>query len=85
MIASLLHGGIGYLWLLLGVRLRHVMLLGLAIAGVNLIYEGFVPILNTRDGIDAVYGLLGVATSSCFLIGIQRHGLMPNPAYVPRA
>ena len=84
-IASLLHGVIGYLWLLLGVRLRHAMLLGLAIAVVNLVYEGFVPVLNTRDGIDAVYGLLGVAISSGFLLGVQRHGLMPNPAFVPKA
>jgi len=84
-IASLLHGAIGYLWLLLGVRLRHVMLLGLAIAVVNLVYERFVPILNTPDGIDTMYGLLGVTISSGFLLGVQRHGLMPNPAFVPKA
>ena len=51
--------GIGYPWLMMGVPMRKVALLGAATIVLNLLYEGLLPILNTRDMVDAVYGVVG--------------------------
>ena len=79
-LSYLLYAGVGYLWLLMGTPLRCVALAGVALAVVNVVVEAFVPILNTRDMVDAGYGVAGVVAAFAMLWLIHRHGLVRNPA-----
>ncbi len=79
-ISYLLIAGIGYAWLMMGAGMKPVMWLVLAVAAANLVYEGFIPLLNTPDPIDAVYGLVGAALGLAVMGVIDRKGLRPNPA-----
>ena len=78
-ISFLLCAGVGQSWLLLGVPLRKVLWLALAIALVNVVYEGFIPLLNTRDWIDALYGVAGTLLATLWL-GVQARTLRRLPA-----
>ncbi|MHC9084310.1 hypothetical protein ACYX7E_04625 [Luteimonas sp. RIT-PG2_3] len=80
-ISYLLYTAIGYQWLMTGVKRKPVVLLGLAIALCNVVYEGFIPFINTPDSTDAGYGLAGTLLGWIVLWGIDRYGLVPNPAH----
>lgn len=82
-ISSMLLAGIGFTWLQAGVGFRWVSGLAGAIALANVVYEGFIPILNTPDWIDAWYGLGGTAAALLFLWLVHRHGLVDRPAAPP--
>jgi hypothetical protein len=45
----------------------------------NLVYENFIPILNTPDKIDAYYGIIGSILPLIYLILHQKWGIKPNP------
>lgn len=79
-ISYMLYAGIGYLWLALGVPMRAIGLFGLALALCNLVYETAIPILNTPDPVDALYGSIGVALAAVLLVAIDRRGMRPAPA-----
>lgn len=81
-ISYLLIAGVGYAWLMMGAGLRSVLWLALAVAAANLVYELFVPLLNTPDPVDAVYGLVGAVVGVIVLAHISRAGLRPNPAHL---
>jgi hypothetical protein len=74
-ISILVYLTMGYVWLLMGLRIRAVVLAGIVIIVINFIYELFIPILNTPDIIDAYYGLAGVVLSFLFLFFTYRYGL----------
>lgn len=74
-IAGLLVAGIGYAWLMLGVRLRAVLVLAATVAAVNVAWELWLPLLNTRDPRDAVYGLIGVGIATGGLGVMDRWGM----------
>jgi len=78
-ISYMLYTGVGYLWLALGVPMRAIAWLGLALAAANLVYETLIPILNTPDPVDALYGLAGIVLGASLLIAIDRYGLRPVP------
>ncbi|HUD40370.1 MAG TPA: hypothetical protein VMR06_00035 [Dokdonella sp.] len=78
-ISYFLYAGIGYLWLALGVPMRAIAWLGLVLAAANLVYETAIPVLNTPDPVDALYGLAGTAFGAALLIAIDRYGLQPAP------
>ena len=78
-ISYLLAAGIGYGWLMLGVRIAALLWLALAVALANIVYESFIPILNTPDPMDAWFGLAGTALAALVLWAIARHGLVANP------
>lgn len=78
-IAYLLCAGIGYAWLMMGVRRSHVLLFCLAVGVCNVVYEWWLPILNTRDPMDAWYGLAGTAAAALVLGLIDRFGMGPVP------
>ena len=80
-LSYLLVAGIGYMWLMLGVRTRLVMMLGVACALANVVYELWVPFLNTPDPRDAVCGLAGTAVAMVVLLAIDRFGMRTNPAF----
>lgn len=82
-ISCLLYAGVGYFWLMLGVSMKRVALAGLAVIVGNFVYELFLPILNTRDIIDAWYGVAGVVCGFVVLWVIDRRGMVPSPAAGP--
>ncbi len=74
-ISYVLLAGIGYLWLMMGVSVRHVALAALILIAGNVIYELFLPLLNTRDPMDAAYGVTGTLLAFAWLWVVKRIGL----------
>ena len=73
----LLLAGVGFLWLMMGLRIRHMALAALALIVANVAYEFLLPWLNTRDPIDALYGVVGTLLAFAWMWIIHRFGLMP--------
>ena len=73
------YAGVGFLWLMMGVPMRKLALAGLALALANVVYELFLPVLNTRDPVDAVYGVAGTLLAFAWLWLVRRLGLMKAP------
>jgi hypothetical protein len=78
-ISCLLYAGIGYFWLMMGVSMKQLALAGVALVATNVVFEVAVPILNTRDPVDAVYGVIGTACGFVVLWLVDRYGMVPNP------
>ena len=73
-ISLLLSVLIGYFLLTYGKGFLSVLIVGGAVALANGIYELCLPILNTCDSIDALYGLAGVAVSLAYLYLLDKIG-----------
>jgi len=73
----LLLAGIGFMWVMVGVTLRHVAWAVVAVAVANIAYEFLLPLLNTRDPVDAAYGIAGTLCALAWLWIIVRFGLRP--------
>lgn len=82
-ISLLLYAGVGYLWLMLGVSMRRLALAGLVVIASNVVYELFLLVLNTRDVVDAWYGVAGVACGWVVLWIIDWRGMVPSPFASP--
>ena len=67
---------IGYLLLLAGKKHVSTIMVGILLIVVNFIYEIFLPVLNTTDIIDALYGLAGVVISLVYLYFIDKYGFI---------
>ena len=65
---------IGYLLLVAGKKYISNIIVGVLLVLANYIYEAFLPILNTTDIIDAVYGFFGVLVSLIYLYFISKYG-----------
>jgi hypothetical protein len=78
-ISCLLYLGVGYLWLMLGVPMTRVALVGVVLLAGSIAYELLLPILNTRDILDAWYGAAGVLCGFALLWIIDRWGMVPLP------
>lgn len=65
---------IGYLLLVAGKKYISNIIVGILVALANYIYEAFLPILNTTDIVDAVYGFIGVLISLIYLYFINKYG-----------
>ena len=78
-LSYLLLAGVGFMWLMMGVRLRHVAWAAVAVAVANVVYEFLLPVLNTRDPVDAVYGIIGALCAFAWLWIIIGFGLVPAP------
>ena len=59
-----------------GGKLRSITAAALIMSVLNIIYECFLPILNTPDIPDAVFGVIGVAVAYVFLIMLRKNGLI---------
>ena len=69
---------IGYIGLMVGLKLKHITILGIIFGIINLIFEFFISILNTPDKTDAVYGMISVIFGLIFLYAIKKRGLNKN-------
>lgn len=67
---------IGFVILCFGGRLKIVSIAALLIAVLGIIYECFLPFLNTPDIWDAVFGFSGTAVAYIYLIMLKRNGLI---------
>lgn len=67
---------IGYLLLSAGKKYISNTVIGILLIIANFIYELLLPVLNTRDVIDALYGLAGVTVSLIYLFVISRYGFV---------
>lgn len=67
---------IGYLPLSAGKKYISNAVIGILLIIANFIYELLLPVLNTRDVIDALYGLAGVTVSLIYLFVISRYGFV---------
>ena len=67
---------IGYLLLSAGKKYISNAVIGILLIIANFIYELLWPVLNTRDVIDALYGLAGVTVSLIYLFVISRYGFV---------
>ena len=59
-----------------GGKLRSITAAALIMSVLNIVYECFLPILNTPDIPDAVFGVIGVAVAYLFLIILRKNGLI---------
>ena len=59
-----------------GGKLRSITAAALIMSVLNIVYECFLPILNTSDIPDAVFGVIGVAVAYVFLIILRKNGLI---------
>lgn len=78
-ISYLLLSGVGYMWLLVGIPFKYIAALAILLLVANFVYEQWIPILNTPDIIDAVYGCCGTMLAFLFLLLTKRYGLLPKP------
>ena len=74
-----LYAGIGYFWLMMDVKFKYIIFFGIALLLANLVYELFIPILNTPDIVDAYFGFAGTFLGFVFLFLVHRYGLKLNP------
>lgn len=77
-ISYMLYSGIGYMWLMLGLDFKYIIKLGAFIILSNLVYELFIPLLNTRDIVDAYYGISGTGLGFLVLWWIKKFALILN-------
>ena len=59
-----------------GGKLRSITAAALIMSVLNIVYECFLPILNTPDIPDAVFGVIGVAVAYVFLRILRKNGLI---------
>lgn len=70
--------GIGQSWLLLGMRFRFIMFLGIAMIADNVVCETLMGFMNTPDIIDTICGTIGIVAAFIFLAITNKYGLVPN-------
>ena len=74
-ISFIIYTTIGYVGVMLGLKLKHITIIGIFILFLNLIIELLIPFLNTPDKTDAIYGIIGVLLGFVFLFIIKNYGL----------
>ena len=70
--------GIGFMWLMEGVKFRSIVFLGIVYVIGNLLCETLMTFLNTPDIVDAYFGFLGTLIAFIYLLITKRFGLMPT-------
>lgn len=80
-ISFILYIIFGYIGLLSGMKVKHLLFIGTILIIINISTELFISFLNTLDLIDAYYGIIGVFIGFIFLFVAQRKGLNKNELY----
>ncbi|QCO66689.1 hypothetical protein E5843_00755 [Luteimonas yindakuii] len=78
-LSYLFFTGVGFAWLMTGVRVHALVLAALVLCGANVAYELLLPLLNTRDPMDAVHGVAGTLLGLAWLLVLRRFGLRRAP------
>lgn len=73
-LSYILYSGIGYFWIMAGVKFKYIVGLGIVILASNFIFELFINVLNTPDIIDAYYGVTGTLFALFFLFISYKFG-----------
>ena len=73
-LSYILYSGIGYFWIMVGVKFKYIVALGFVILASNFIFELFINVLNTPDIIDAYYGVAGTLFALLFLFISYKFG-----------
>ncbi|HAT4283900.1 TPA: hypothetical protein I9088_001790 [Clostridium perfringens] len=68
----------GYIIILFDVKFRYVIVLGMSLILGNFVYELFLSVINTKDIVDAMYGLAGCLLSFVYLALLKKYGLILN-------
>ena len=68
----------GYIIILFDVKFRYVIVLGMGLILGNFVYELFLSVINTKDIVDAMYGLAGCLLSFVYLALLKKYGLILN-------
>ena len=66
---------IGYIILMFGGRIKAITILAIAIVVFNIVYECFLPFLNTSDITDALFGVCGTIVAYVYLVILKKNGL----------
>ena len=66
----------GFTVLVFGGEMKIIKIAGLLVAVINISYEVILPILNTPDLVDALFGVFGVALSYIYLVRLKANGLI---------
>ena len=66
----------GFTVLISGGKMKIIRIISIIIVFINLVYEVFLPILNTPDFVDALAGIIGVVISYLYLSRLDRNGLI---------
>ncbi|EDT78901.1 putative uncharacterized conserved protein [Clostridium perfringens NCTC 8239] len=67
-----------YIIILFDVKFRYIIALGISLILGNFVYELFLSIINTKDIVDAIYGLAGCLLSFIYLVLMKKYGLILN-------
>lgn len=78
-ISYIIYTASGYFWLMMGIRFKSIVVMGIAIILVNFIYELFIPVLNDCDIVDAYFGTVGTIAGFVYLLLVHKFGLKANP------
>lgn len=73
-ITGILMSVVSFIWILQGAPFKLVVWLGLVAITFNFIVELFIPILNTPDVLDAVYGTAAAVLTTLLMLVFQRVG-----------
>lgn len=71
----------GYTTTLENKSLKRTYITALILIAVNVVYELYLPFFNTRDIMDAYYGIAGAVLPFLYLLPYQYFGIMDNQMY----
>jgi hypothetical protein len=71
----------GYTHTMVTKNLKRAIVIALILITANVVYEWYLPYLNTPDKVDGYYGILGTILPFVFLVFYQKYGLKENPKY----
>lgn len=77
-IIFMLYTTAGYMGILMGTTVKHIAALGGILLLANLVIERWIPILNTPDPVDALYGVIGVVLGFILLYFAKKYGVKVN-------
>lgn len=83
-ISYLIVAGPGLMNLVIGTPFLAVWLIAGALVFANLLAEFALTFINTKDPLDAVYGIAGVLLGVGMLLFVRRYGLTKVPAKPPK-
>ncbi|MCI8347778.1 MAG: hypothetical protein HFJ12_07570 [Bacilli bacterium] len=67
-LSMLIYLFVGFMWILMGVKLKYINILGIVLVIINLVFETVLSSVNTADMIDFIYGGIGLLFSYIFLL-----------------